>query len=198
MKGQRTEVTEGARAIRSRAARQASNLPPPRRETDEQDADRRASTDAAREGIRLGFLIHDVSRLRRIAYDQLMKPLAVTRAQWWVLAHLSRHDGMMQTQLADVLEVGKASLGDLIADLERGGWVERRPDPLDKRARRVYLTRPAQGLINRMTILEEAFNAQILSDLNASERGALVRSLSKVKHAIARFRTPENGTGAGS
>src|ERR1700745_1841291 len=49
------------------------------------------------EGIRLSFLIHDVSRMRRSAYDQFMKPLGVTRAQWWVLAYLSRHDGMMQT-----------------------------------------------------------------------------------------------------
>src|ERR1700733_6630780 len=64
-----------------------------------------------REGIRLGFLIHDVSRMRRNAYDQIMKPLGVTRARWWVLAHLSRQDGIMQTQLADVLDVGKASLG---------------------------------------------------------------------------------------
>ena len=57
-----------------------------------------AASDASRDGIRLGFLIHDVSRMRRSAYDQFMKPLGITRAQWWVLAHLSRHDGMMQTQ----------------------------------------------------------------------------------------------------
>ena len=141
----------------------------------------------SREGIRLAFLIHDVSRMRRSAYDQFMKPLGITRAQWWVLANLSRHDGMMQTQLADVLEVGKASLGDVIESLEGGGWVQRRPDPADKRAKRVYLTKPAQTLIKRMTVMENDFNSQILSDLNADEIAELIRSLIKIKHAISRL-----------
>jgi len=143
--------------------------------------------ETAREGIRLGFLIHDVSRMRRSAYDQFMKPLGITRAQWWVLAHLSRHDGMMQTQLADVLEVGKASLGDVIESLESGGWVQRRPDPADKRAKRVYLTKPAQTLIKRMTVMENEFNGQILSDLSNEEMTDLVRVLVKIKHAISRL-----------
>ena len=145
-----------------------------------------ATSDSSREGIRLGFLIHDVSRMRRSAYDQFMKPLGVTRAQWWVLAYLSRHDGMMQTQLADVLEVGKASLGDVIESLERSGWVERRPDPTDKRAKRVYLAKAAQGLIKRMTAMENEFNGQILAELNGTERAELSRSLQKIKLALAR------------
>lgn len=146
-----------------------------------------ATPDALRDGIRLSFLIHDVSRMRRSAYDNFMKPLGVTRAQWWVLAHLSRHDGMMQTQLATLLEVGKASLGDVIEGLDRNGWVERRPDPADKRAKRVYLTRSAQGLIKRMTEMEHEFNNQILGDLSAAQRGELARSLLTIKHAIARL-----------
>lgn len=143
--------------------------------------------EVARDGIRLSFLMHDVSRMRRSVYDQFMKPLGITRAQWWVLAHLSRHDGMMQTQLADVLEVGKASLGDVIESLESGGWVDRRPDPTDKRAKRVYLTKPAQGLIKRMTSLEVEFNDRIFADLPLTERAALFNSLVKIKHAIAKL-----------
>src|SRR5260370_24587622 len=92
-------------------------------------------TESVRQAIRLSFLIHDVSRMRRTAFDQLMKPLGVTRAQWWVLAHLSRSDGMMQTQLADALDVGKASLGTFLERLEASGLIERRDDPIDKRAK---------------------------------------------------------------
>lgn len=143
--------------------------------------------DHARDGIRLSFLIHDVSRMRRSAYDHFMKPLGITRAQWWVLAHLSRHDGMMQTQLADVLEVGKASLGDVIESLEGGGWVSRLPDPSDKRAKRVYLTKSAQGLIKRMTQLEVEFNGQVLADLSPEEQATLSRLLLTVKQSIARI-----------
>lgn len=187
MATRRTKAVEVANVTKAIASRRNPALPPPvpKAGTREAEASTDFSGDAAREGIRLGFLIHDVSRMRRSAYDQFMKPLGITRAQWWVLAHLSRHDGMMQTQLADVLEVGKASLGDVIEGLETGGWVERRPDPSDKRAKRVYLTKPAQGLIKRMTVMEHDFNSQILRDLNSAERNELVRSLLKIKHAMA-------------
>ncbi|MES2681998.1 MAG: MarR family transcriptional regulator [Pseudomonadota bacterium] len=143
--------------------------------------------DQERHDIRLSFLMHDVSRMRRSAYDQFMKPLGITRAQWWVLAHLSRHDGMMQTQLADILEVGKASLGDVIESLEAGGWVTRRAGPTDKRVKRVYLTRPAQGLIKRMTVLEVEFNENVFADLSHAERAAMTGSLLKIKTSLARM-----------
>lgn len=141
------------------------------------------------DAINLAFLIHDVSRMRRRAYDQLVKPLGVTRSQWWVLAHLSRDDGMMQTRLADVLDVGKASLGDVVGALEKCGWVERRPDPGDGRAKRVYLSGCAHTLIRRMTILEHEFNRQALAGLSASEREQLLHSLRKIKDAIAQLPT---------
>ena len=61
--------------------------------------------------LRLGYLIHDVSRLRRSAFDRCMKPLNVTRSQWWVLAYLSREDGMTQSRLAEELDIGKVAIG---------------------------------------------------------------------------------------
>jgi len=70
--------------------------------------------------FRVGFLIHDVSRLRRTVVDKALRPLGVTRSQWWVLANLSRHNGggMMQTELSKVMDVGKVTLGGLIDRLE--------------------------------------------------------------------------------
>lgn len=138
-----------------------------------------------RRDLKLGFLIHDVSRMRRKAFDQFMKPLGVTRTQWWVLAHLSRQDGMMQTQLADVLEVGKASLGTVIERLEIGGLIERRPDPIDRRAKRIYLARTAQNLLEQMSAFERAFNEQLLQGLGPAERDQLVFLLSTLKQSLS-------------
>ena len=145
------------------------------------------SDKVARQGIRLSFLVHDVSRMRRAAYDQIMRPLNITRARWWVLAHLSRHDGMMQSQLADVLEVGKASLGTVIEQLELSGWVERRADPTDKRAKRVFLSRTALPLMKRMILEEEQFNNRVLSKLSIDDRDTLIRLLSLVKEELVQL-----------
>ncbi len=148
-----------------------------------------SDSEKRRQGIRLGFLIHDVSRLRRAAYDQLMRPLNVTRARWWVLAHLTRHDGMMQSELAEVLEVGKASLGTVIEQLESAGWVERRADPSDKRAKRVFLSSTAQPFIQRMILEEEQFNERILAALDADSRETLLQLLNTIKQSIMQIVT---------
>jgi DNA-binding MarR family transcriptional regulator len=131
--------------------------------------------------IRLGFLIHDVSRMRRSAFDSFMRPLGITRAQWWVIAHLSRQDGMMQIQLADILDVGKASLGTVIDRLEASGLVERRPDPVDRRANRLFMTRKSHRMIDRMQAAERHFSEQSLRRLSAAEREELARMLSLVR-----------------
>jgi DNA-binding MarR family transcriptional regulator len=149
-----------------------------------------AADDEARQAIRLSFLIHDVSRMRRTAFDQLMKPLGVTRAQWWVLAHLSRNDGMMQTKLADALDVGKASLGTFIERLEAGGLVERRDDPVDKRAKRVYMARAGQQLLKQMTLEENRLNELILKDLSPTERASMIRQLTYIKQALLQQISP--------
>ena len=100
--------------------------------------------------LRLGFLVHDVSRLRRRVVDRALKPLGVTRSQWWVLAFLSRSDGMSQVALADELDLGKVALGQLIDRLEKTGFVSRRADDEDRRVKRVFLTRRGQALIARI------------------------------------------------
>jgi MarR family transcriptional regulator for hemolysin len=135
--------------------------------------------------LRLGFLVHDVSRLRRIAFDQLMKPMGVTRSQWWVLAYLSRHDGMMQTELASLLDVGKVTLGGLVDRLESGGWAERRPDPSDRRAKRVYLTPAAEKLLMDMRDAEDEMNGRVLRGISAKQRSDLIELLTKIKHNLA-------------
>ena len=137
---------------------------------------------------RLGFLMHDVSRLRRTVFDDFMKPLGVTRSQWWVLAHLSRHDGMIQSDLANVLELGKAALGGLIDRLEASGVVERRPDEIDRRAKRVYLSSKGVQLIAEMRIKSHEMSERMLAGLNVGARKLLADMLMQVKHNLLAIR----------
>lgn len=147
---------------------------------------------AQRRDIKLGYLIHDVSRMRRTVFDQLMKPLGITRAQWWVLAHLSRHDGMAQTQLASMLDVGKASLGSLLDRLEATGFIERRPDATDRRMKRVFLSRSSHQLLEKLVKTESDFNEQILASLSDNDRNELIRMLTSVKESLLALGSSES------
>ncbi len=127
--------------------------------------------------LRFGFLVHDISRLRRIVVDRALKPLGITRAQWWVLAFLSRRDGMTQTALAGDLDLTKVAIGGLIDRLETGGFVERRTDERDARARRVYLTRAGQKLV--LTIRENVDNVEteilaLVTEIELDQAGSVL------------------------
>lgn len=130
---------------------------------------------------RVGFLMHDVSRLRRVVFDAMMKPLGVTRSQWWVLAHLSRHDGMIQSDLADLLDLGKAALGGLVDRLEVSEFIERRPDSTDRRAKRVFLTRKGNQMVKEMHQMSHELSEQILDGFDQEERLQLADLLMRVK-----------------
>ena len=96
----------------------------------------------AQHPFRIGFLIHDVSRLRRTVVDKALRPIGITRWQWWLLANLVRGDSeaMMQTGLARVMDVGKVTLRGLIDRPESSGLVRRQADPKDRRAKRIIIT----------------------------------------------------------
>ncbi|MCP5265651.1 MAG: MarR family transcriptional regulator [Burkholderiaceae bacterium] len=131
--------------------------------------------------LHLGYLIHDVSRLRRSAFDRCIKPLNVTRSQWWVLAYLSREDGMTQTRLAEELDVGKVAMGGLIDRLERAGFVRREPDPSDRRVKRIFLQPRSKRLVQKMRKINHEFNQQILADLSDNALETTARSLHVMK-----------------
>ncbi|MGY8638953.1 MarR family transcriptional regulator [Bradyrhizobium sp. 14AA] len=134
--------------------------------------------------LRLGYLIHDVSRLRRMMFDRALAPLGITRSQWWVLAFISRKDGLPQTQLANELDVGKVAVGALIDRLESSGFVIRQADPVDRRVKRVYVTKQARGFLEKLRKETDKFNAQIVNGIDRKQLEAASEALLAMKHNL--------------
>lgn len=147
--------------------------------------------------FRIGFLIHDVSRLRRTVVDKALRPIGVTRSQWWVLANLSRHggEGTMQTELAKVMDVGKVTLGGLIDRLEASGLVKRHADLTDRRAKRIVMTPRGTKLLADIQRIAIETNAQIMDGIAKADIAKAEAVLYKMKqHLIAMDAVP--GTAA--
>jgi DNA-binding MarR family transcriptional regulator len=134
--------------------------------------------------LRFGFLIHDVSRLRRVVVDRSLKPLGITRSQWWVLAFLSRRDGMTQTALAADLDLTKVAIGGLLDRMEDAGFVERRADRNDGRARRVYLTRAGAKMVNTIRESVESIELEILSRVPEEQLNQAADTLRTLKDTL--------------
>jgi DNA-binding MarR family transcriptional regulator len=138
--------------------------------------------------FRIGFLVHDVSRMRRTLFDQAMKPLGITRSQWWVLSQLSRHTraGMLQTELARDLDVGKVTVGGLIDRLEASGYVVRQPDATDRRAKRIQITEQGRAVLKQMVSVGRELNQIILAGLSPTDIEIAEHILSAMKDNIRR------------
>ncbi|KPK08583.1 MAG: hypothetical protein AMJ64_03025 [Betaproteobacteria bacterium SG8_39] len=137
-----------------------------------------------------GFLLNDVARLLRTTYDRRVKALGLTRSQWWVLTHLFRAQGVTQSELAEVLEIEKPTLGRLLDRLEAKGWVRREHDAKDRRAWRVYLSESAEPAMKTMRAVAAEVRRDAMAGLSADEREHFVDLLIAVKSNLQR---PDGG-----
>jgi DNA-binding MarR family transcriptional regulator len=129
----------------------------------------------------LGFLIHDVARLMRTAFDREMLPLGLTRSQWWLLAHLRRRNGMSQTDLAEELDLGKVTLGGLLDRLETKGWLTRQADPHDRRAKRIFLTPKSESVLVDMTSASTRLLCEVTEGIVTQDLEHLMATLMALK-----------------
>jgi MarR family transcriptional regulator for hemolysin len=129
----------------------------------------------------IGVVISDVARLIRTAFDRRVRELGITRAQWLLLTRLHRNPGVSQSELADLMEVERASAGRMIDRMEANGWVERRAQNGDRRVKQVYLTEEAERVHRRIWRVAEETVENALSGLSASEAAQLIKLLGRVK-----------------
>jgi DNA-binding MarR family transcriptional regulator len=98
----------------------------------------------------LFYAVHELSRLISAHFDRVMAAHQLTHSQWWALMHVFEQEGVTQTQLAEIMQLGRASTGGVLERLEAKGWIERRPDASDNRVRRVFLRDAAVPLFELM------------------------------------------------
>lgn len=93
------------------------------------------------------FLLHDVARIMRTRFDQWARAYGMTRAQGVILVRLERQPGLSQNEMAAICEVEPITVGRLVDRLETRGLIERRPDPTDRRVRRLHLLPAAKPIL---------------------------------------------------
>ncbi len=136
-----------------------------------------------------GFLVNDVARLFGRRFDHNGRRLGLTRAQCRTLGYLARNEGINQAGMADLLEIRPMTLVRQIDRMEETGWIERRPDPSDRRARRLFLTAKARPILGRIWNVANETRDEALVDLSPGEGDTLIDLLNRV-HATLSERMP--------
>jgi DNA-binding MarR family transcriptional regulator len=131
-----------------------------------------------------GLLATDVARLLRTAFDRRVRSLGVTRSQWTVMMRIGRYPGYNQSELAEVLEIEKATAGRHLDRLEEKGWIRREADASDRRVNRIFLNGEAQELMHTMRAIADNMISDSLAGLPRDERDQLVKMLINVKSRL--------------
>jgi MarR family transcriptional regulator for hemolysin len=132
----------------------------------------------------LAFSINDVARLLKTYADQKAAQFGMTRAKWAVLVRLDRFEGLKQTELAEMLDLQPISLTRLLDGLAENGLIERRADPADRRAKRLFLTPAARPLLDHLSVVAEDLMGSALAGLDDNDQEMLLKLLATVKENL--------------
>jgi MarR family transcriptional regulator for hemolysin len=134
----------------------------------------------------IAFTIMDVARLLKTYADQQARQFGISRAQWAVLVRINRTEGLKQSELAELLDLQPISLTRLLDRLADNGLIERRSDPNDRRANRLYLKPAAKPLLGRLSELGADMMETVLEGLDAKSVDRMLKELVMLKDNLRR------------
>jgi MarR family transcriptional regulator, transcriptional regulator for hemolysin len=127
-------------------------------------------------------ILWEIPRLWRSAMDRRLKPLGLSEAKWRAVLHLARGPANMnQRELADRLGIEAPTLARLLDRLAADGWIERRTDPADRRARSIFLLPKASGLIRQIDRAIHEMRAEVLKGVQEKDIRASLKVLQVIR-----------------
>jgi MarR family transcriptional regulator for hemolysin len=130
------------------------------------------------------FSLNDVARMLKTYADYKASQFGITRAQWVVLVRLDRFEGIKQSELAEMLDLQPITLTRLLDRLCDNGLIERRADPNDRRAKRLYLTPAARPMLERLGDLGDELMGTALAGVQREAIEKMVAQLAIVKENL--------------
>lgn len=139
----------------------------------------------------LGFLLMDAARLLRRRFERESRDIPMTAAQLQIVARLKHGDGLTQAALAALLDIEPMTLSRHVDRMEAAGLVERRACPLDRRARRIFITDRARALLEPMRERAMAVYEDAQAGLSPEARAAFRTSLETIIANLGAAETAE-------
>jgi DNA-binding MarR family transcriptional regulator len=127
------------------------------------------------------YLLTDASRRYVARFERHAEEASLTLLQCKVLFYLSRNEGTSQVRLCELADVEPMMMVRILDRMEADKLVERRPDPDDRRARRLYLTRKAALLLAEVDRISEVTRNEMFAGVSKTEREAFQKVLEHMR-----------------
>jgi DNA-binding MarR family transcriptional regulator len=145
----------------------------------------------------LGFVLKDVTKLYVQRFEQKAGELGLTLPQCKALVYLARSEGISQVELASAAELEPMTLVRILDRMELDGWLERRPDPSDRRARRLYLKPKSKSLLETIDQISSDTRDEALAGFSRQQAESLLSGLERVRSnfvSLLASRAPSTAT----
>jgi DNA-binding MarR family transcriptional regulator len=134
-----------------------------------------------------GFLLKELSRRYTLRFEVRAREISLNLAQAKILVRLEKNEGVSQARLAELAEVEPMTMVRLLDRMETDGWLERRPDPADRRARCLYLTAKAKPILSEIWRLIEETRAELFAGVSKAERDLFMTVLERLHDNISQL-----------
>ena len=139
-----------------------------------------------------GFLLKDASRLYVQRFEQHARAHSLTLAQCRALVHLAKNEGISQARLCRLTDIEPMSLVRILDRMQADGWLERRADPADRRARRLFLRSKARPLVEEIWQLADLTRAEAFAGIGKRQRELFVEQLERIRANLAALEKPRS------
>jgi DNA-binding MarR family transcriptional regulator len=133
----------------------------------------------------LGWALGAIMRSYLLAAREVVAEVPGGPRGYLVLAVAGQGEPKSQVALAQHLGVDRTVMTYLLDDLEAAGLVERRPDPADRRARRVALTATGSACLQELKAGLGEVEDRLLHPLDDDERAVLRTMLRRLATNLA-------------
>lgn len=137
-----------------------------------------------------GFLLKDASLLYVQRFEQRAREHSLTLAQCKALVHLAKNEGISQARLGQLTDIEPMNLVRILDRMEADGWLERRADPADRRARRLFLRSKAKPLVEEIWHLADLTRAEAFAGIGKRQRELFVEQLERIRANLASLEKP--------
>jgi DNA-binding MarR family transcriptional regulator len=132
------------------------------------------------------FLLAKAYQKAHGRFQEVLKPYGLTNLQHLVLEGLWYEAGQTAAELGKLLVMDKATLSGVLDRMAEAGWIEKRPDPDDRRVVRLFTTHKAEKQKAELIALRQKANEELLAGFSLEEQVLLKRMLRDLM-------TPEEG-----